>query len=187
MIVGVLLAAGAGSRFGGEKLLAPVPGGAVASLAARALLPAVDRGVAVVRTGDAALARLLEADGLAVLPFDRAERGMGASLAFGVASEPDADGWIVALADMPFVRPETVKALARELRAGASIVVPVSNGRRGHPVGFSRELLRELVRLDGDEGGRSILRRHATQIVYLQCNDEGVTRDVDRPEDLSQS
>lgn len=184
MIVGVLLAAGVGSRFGGEKLLAPLPGGAVASLAARALLPAVDRAVAVVRPGDTTLARLLEGEGLEVLTFEGAARGMGASLAFGVASEPNADGWVVALADMPFVRPETVAAVAWELRSGAPIVVPVFHGRRGHPVGFSRAFFDELVGLDGDEGGRSILLRHAAQVIAMERDDDGATKDVDRREDL---
>ncbi len=159
----------------------------MASLAARSLLPAVDRAVAVVRPGDTTLASLLEAEGFEVLPFEGAARGMGASLAFGVAAEPNAEGWVVALADMPFVRPETVAAVARELRAGAPIVVPVFNGRRGHPVGFSNAFFSELVGLEGEEGGRSILLRHPTQVINLERDDDGVTKDVDRSEDLSRT
>ena len=184
MLVGVLLAAGAGRRFGGTKLLAPLAGATVGALAARALGPAVDRRLAVVRPRDEALTRLLSAEGFETLPFASASEGMGASLAFGVSAAPEADGWIVALADMPFVRAGTVQSLARLLRAGAPLVAPVFGGRRGHPVGFGRTFLAELTALHGEEGGRSILEAHTGQLVGMNCDDPGVLRDVDSSEDL---
>lgn len=185
MIVGVLLAAGAGARFGGAKLLAPLEDGTpVGVRSARILKGAVDRAVAVVRADDAALAALLRAEGLEVLPFDRASEGMGASLAHGVASSPDGDGWLVALADMPFVKPETVDAVRRALVAGAPIAAPSFAGKRGHPVGFQKAFYPELVRLWGDEGARALLTRNRGQIVLLECDDPGAVRDVDTPEDL---
>lgn len=186
MIVGVLLAAGAGARFGGAKLLAPLEDGTpVGVRSARALRSGVDRALAVVRPGDAPLETLLRAEGLEVLPFAGALEGMGASLAFGISSAPAADGWVVALADMPFVRPETVSAVVQALTAGAAIVAPAFRGRRGHPVGFSATLLAELVRLEGDGGARSILVCHESEVVLLECDDAGVVRDVDEPSDLN--
>ncbi len=186
MIVGVLLAAGSGSRFGGRKLTAFLPDGTrVGERAARTLRGAVDAGVAVVRPGDADLARIVEEEGFTPLPFDRADEGMGASLAFGVSSSPGALGWVVALADMPFVRPETVGAVCRKLREGALVVAPSRGGRRGHPVAFSRSLRDELVRLGGDEGARSILSRHGERVVTLECDDAGIFLDVDVPGDVS--
>ena len=147
-VVGVLLAAGAGIRFGGGKLLAPLPDGTpIGVRSARVLRGGVDRGVAVLREGDVALAGFLEAEGLAAAFFPGAADGMGASLAFGISSAPDADGWVVALADMPFLRPGTVARVVARLRAGAWIVAPSHLGRRGHPVGFARSLFPELVRL----------------------------------------
>ena len=154
MIVGVLLAAGSGSRFGGRKLTAFLPGGMqVGARAARTLRGGVDAGVAVIRPGDSELASLLSKEGFAPLPFDRADEGMGASLSFGVSSSPGALGWVVGLADMPFVRPETVDAVSWKLREGALIVAPSHGGRRGHPVAFSRSLHDELVRLGGTYAG----------------------------------
>lgn len=108
--------------------------------AAQTLKSGVDRCLAVVRPGDVALAGLFETEALDVALSPRADDGMGASLAFGVAAAPDADGWIVALADMPFVRRETVRTVAGMLRAGAWIAAPSRQGRRGHPVGISRAL-----------------------------------------------
>ena len=186
MIVGVLLAAGTGSRFGGGKLLAPLADGTpVGVRAARNLRGGVDRGLAVVRPGDELLAGLLEGEGFDVVFFPRAEDGMGASLAFGVAASAEADGWLVALADMPFVRPDTVEALSRRMREGAWMAAPYHGGRRGHPVGFSRSLFPELVRLGGDQGARSLLSIHASRVERHDCDDPGVSLDIDTVDNLS--
>ena len=180
VIVGILLAAGRGSRFGGGKLLAPLGDGTpVGVRAARILRGGVDRGLAVVRPEDLELAALLETEGLDVASFSRADEGMGASLSFGVSSSPEADGWLVALGDMPFVRPETVRALVLRLRAGAWITAPSYLGRRGHPVGFSSGLAPELRELSGEQGARLVLTRYASRMDLLECDDPGVCEDVD--------
>ena len=186
MIVGVLLGAGTGSRFGGGKLLAPLRGGTpVGVLSARNLRDSVDRGVAVVRPEDLELAGLLEREGFEIARFARAGEGMGASLAFGVASAPEADGWLVALADMPFVRRGTVESVCRSLREGAWIAAPCHRGRRGHPVGFCRALFPELVQLRGERGARALLSIHAPRIEAHECDDPGILFDIDTPTDLS--
>ena len=185
MIVGVLLAAGSGSRFGGDKLVAPLPGGTpVGVRAARTLRGAVDRGVAVVRPDDLLLARQLEQEGFDVAPFAGAEAGMGASLAFGVRSSSDASGWLVALADMPFVLPATVKTVSGRIREGAWIAAPSYRGRRGHPVGFSRLLYPDLIGLHGDAGARPVLAVHSGRVETIECDDPGVLSDVDTVSDL---
>lgn len=185
MIVGVLLAAGSGSRFGGDKLLATLADGTpVGVRAARILRDAVDRTLAVVRPGDDELARLFEAEGIEVRRFPGAAEGMGASLAFGVGSAPEADGWLVALADMPFVHPATAAGVAGLLREGALLAVPTVRGRRGHPVGFGRCLFSELTRLHGDQGARAILARHADRISFAEVDDEGIFLDIDELRDI---
>src|SRR5436190_1728088 len=94
-IVAVLLAAGAGTRFGGGKLLHPLPDGvALAAHAARNLMAADLDVVAVVRTGDFPLADILEQEGCHVFPCAEAVRGMGHSLAHGINAAKDAGGWI---------------------------------------------------------------------------------------------
>jgi molybdenum cofactor cytidylyltransferase len=184
-LVGILLAAGAGSRFGGDKLLHPLADGvAIAAHAARNLLAAGLSVTAVVRPGDFPLADMLEQEGCHVTICPDAARGMGASLAHAVRSERHADGWVVALADMPRIRPDTVRRVAEALAGGASIVAPRFNGARGHPVGFAGRFGNELAVLRGDSGAREVLERHRTEIALIDCDDAGVVLDIDARADL---
>ncbi|XLZ67968.1 nucleotidyltransferase family protein [Massilia sp. SR12] len=116
-VAGILLAAGSGSRFDPSgaryKLLQALPGGEpVVVASARALLAALPRVVAVVRAQDSATAGLLRELGCEVVVCERAGEGMAASLVCGVRYAQDADGWLIALADMPYVLPATMAALA---------------------------------------------------------------------------
>ncbi|PMS35937.1 molybdenum cofactor cytidylyltransferase [Trinickia symbiotica] len=187
LATGLLLAAGRGTRFDPtgqqNKLLAPLPDGTpVARAAAQRLLASVARVVAVVRTGDEALAHLLNDAGCDVIFSSEAERGMGASLAAGVHASADADGWVVALADMPWIAPETIEAVARRLGQGSSIVAPVYRGRRGHPVGFGAMHGTALAALNGDVGARLLLE--SSDLTTIDVDDAGVIADVDTPGDL---
>jgi molybdenum cofactor cytidylyltransferase len=184
-IVGILLAAGKGDRFGGGKLLSTLPDGLpIALAAARNLQPACDRLLVVLRPGDTALADLLTADGFAVMVCHDAEAGMGHSLAAGVRASPEAGAWIVALADMPYIQSTSHHGVAARLRAGDSLVATKFQGRRGHPVGFSGRWRDQLSVLTGDQGGKAILEQHPDELNLIAVDDPGVVRDVDRPEDL---
>ena len=184
-IVGILLAAGKGDRFGGGKLLSTLPDGRpIALAAARNLQPACDRLLVVLRPGDRALADLLTADGFAVMVCHDAEAGMGHSLAAGVRASPEAGAWIVALADMPFIQSTSHHGVAARLRAGDSLVATKFQGRRGHPVGFSGRWRDQLSVLTGDQGGKAILEENPGELRLVEVDDPGVVRDIDRPEDL---
>ncbi len=183
---GILLAGGAGVRFGGGKLLAPLADGTPVGVAAcRALASVLRSPIAVVRPGDDVLADLLEGAGARVVHCERAHEGMGASLACAVAASRDAGGWVVALADMPWVAPATIRAVADAIAGGASLAAPVIRGERGHPVGFAASHREALLALRGDEGARAILARAAGTLVRLDVDDPGALRDVDRPSDLA--
>lgn len=182
---GLLLAAGAGRRYGGDKLLAPLSDGTtVGEASCRAMHAALGRVVAVVRPGDDVLARALAACSATIVHCARADDGMGASLACGVEATADAQGWVVGLADMPWVTPATIRAVADALVSGASIVAPVYRGRRGHPVGFSAAHRDALMALSGDEGARAIVGGAGVELVRIDVDDPGVLRDVDTPGDL---
>ncbi len=184
-VVGVLLAAGRGTRFGGDKLLAVLPDGeCVGAAAVRHLLAALPDVVAVVRPGDGALAAALGAAGAHIVRCENADDGMGASLACAVGARPDATGWLVALADMPWIRPATIARVADALARGADIAAPFHRGERGHPVGFGKPLYDSLVALTGDEGAKSIVAAHRDRLVRIDVDDEGALRDIDTPADL---
>jgi molybdenum cofactor cytidylyltransferase len=181
----ILLAAGRGSRFGEDKLAHPMADGiAIAAHAARNLLAAGLPVIAVVRPHDRRLAALLEAAGCAVTPCADADSGMGHSLAHGVRQTAGARGWIVALGDMPSVRPETISRVAAALEQGASIAAPVFHGDRGHPVGFSARHRGELSGLAGDAGARAVLQAHRDAMTLIDVDDPGVLYDIDRKTDL---
>lgn len=184
-IVGILLAAGASRRFGANKLIQTLPDGdLVASRACRNLLAGTDKVVAVVRPDCEALASHLRHEGAQVRIHEDAEQGMGTSLAFGVRACPDATGWLVALADMPWIEPVTIRLVANALRLGDIIAAPCWQGRRGHPVGFARVLAEELTVLIGDDGAKAVIQAHLDQLRLIDCNDAGILCDIDQPEDL---
>ena len=117
--------------------------------------------------------------------FKDAARGMGASLAHGVAQARGADGWVIALADMPRIAPETIRRIIAALEEGAPIAAPARAGERGHPVGFAASLRDELLALTGDQGARAVLERHPGELKLVECDDPGILLDVDRKGDIT--
>ncbi len=182
---GVLLAAGSSSRFGANKLLHPLADGTpVAVASARNLIAAMPGSIAVVRPGSAQLEELLRDAGCEVVVCPNADEGMGVSLAFAIAATSNEPGWLVALADMPLIRVDTIRTIAAWVGGGAVIAAPVQQGRRGHPVAFCSVLRDELLALRGDEGARAILQRWAPSVQLVQVDDPGIHRDIDTPADV---
>lgn len=184
--VGILLAAGSGTRFDAtgrrNKLLADCGTGPVVVEAARRLLAAVPEVVAVVRADDHETARVLDAVGCRVSLIEHAGQGMSISLRHGLSCAAGARGWVVALGDMPFVQPATIRSLADALSAGANVAAPFRDGRRGNPVAFSHTHLPALMGLSGDRGARDLL---ATCFVTLvPVDDPGIFLDIDTAADL---
>jgi molybdenum cofactor cytidylyltransferase len=190
--VGILLAAGRGRRFdpAGQrnKLLQPLAGDEpVVVASAHKLLAAVPRVVAVVPPEDGGVAARLAALGCDVTVCADADSGMAASLThairYSLVSEPAPQAWLVALGDMPYVEISTLRSLADALAAGAGIAAPVTDGRRGNPVGFGAVHLDALLALRGDEGARRLLQ--TCPVTEVPVHDPGIFRDIDTPGDLT--
>ena len=185
MIVGVLLAAGLGRRFGGDKLLAPLGGRPVVRWSAAALAAAVDRVLVVLPPGADLLRAAL--DGLHVDFVEHALRreGMASSIRAGVAALPaDAEAFVVALGDQPLVDSALVAQLCarwRETRAPA--VVPRYADGTGHPVLFDRACAPALMRLEGDRGARPVLEALGDAAVHVDVP-SAMPSDVDTPDAL---
>ncbi len=185
-IVGLLLAAGSATRFGSDKLQHALPHGVpIASQAARHLIGKMHRVVAVVRPRSAELTSSLSAEGCEVCVCHDAAQGMGASRACAVRAAGRPDGYVVALADMPFVRPSSIAAVRDALVAGAPLAAPYFRTRRGHPVGISGVFFEELLKLEGDAGARALLTANEAQLRKIPVGDPGVVRDIDTPGDLA--
>ena len=183
-IVGVLLAAGGATRFGADKLIVALADGTSLGVASfTRLAAAVDDVVVVVRPDHRSLALKLAERGARITVCPDAGDGMGVSLSWGVRAAPMAAGWVIALADMPWVRIETINAIVAALREGALIAAPTYQGARGNPVAFAASLYDELIALGGDEGAKRVLARHQTTLI--KTDDPGVMLDVDKPSDLA--
>src|SRR5579871_2391273 len=186
-IVGILLAAGYSTRFGANKLLHRLSGGLlVAASAGRNLRAALPRAIAVVRPDVPDVEAALRTEGLEVVVCANARSGMGTSLAHAVQSVGEAAvGYVIALADMPFIMPDTIRAVAERVRNGEAVVAPRYAGERGHPVGFAARYRAELAALTGDQGARDIIRRDG--VAMFNVSDPGVIQDIDVPSDLPRS
>nr|WP_275590747.1 nucleotidyltransferase family protein [Pseudomonas sp. DP-17] len=182
----MVLAAGQGSRFGADKRRATLPDGR--SLLAHSVeraLAVFDEVRVVLRDGERAEDFGLPS-GCRIIHSPEAALGMGHSLAAGAASLIDSQAQAVAilLGDMPWIAPETLRALT-EAASPSTILFPRHDGQRGHPVLFGREFWPALTQLTGDEGARALVQAHRDRCITLDVADAGVLRDVDTPEALS--
>ncbi len=186
-VVAILLAAGSAKRFGSDKLLHALPHEVpIAVQAARHLKAVFEENVFVVTRPEAgALAELLRKEGCKVVVCENAAEGMGASLACAVRAVGDAQGYVVALADMPFIRASSIAAVRDALVAGAAMAAPYFRARRGHPVGLSAKFRPALEALEGDAGARKIILADEKDLVKIPVGDPGVIRDIDTPGDLA--
>ena len=184
-VAGILLAAGSSSRFGGFKLMHAIEGVPMVLQSTIAMKAALGAVVVAVRPGSPCVPTLSGKPGIRILACPRAPEGMGGTLADVIAALPaPAGGFIIALADMPFIAPDTIRAVARALAGGAALVAPAYRGERGHPVGLGAGYRNELLALTGDAGARAIVRRDAAAMTLIEVDDPGVLRDIDTPGDL---
>ena len=186
--VAVVTAAGSAERFGGKKLLAPVAGEPLLDHTIRSLLEGGVSEVIVVVGTDARgeLERDVNAmNDPRVRPVENPDpsRGMFSSIQAGVATA-NGDALVVLPGDMPFVRPETVRAVLAKFRERPAIVSPRYNGKRGHPVVMPLSLRDEIAATAPTANLHEVIKRHQDERVDLEVDDPGVVRDVDVPADL---
>ncbi len=123
---------------------------------------------------------VVEASHTAHLP----RQGMGSSIATGVKATAEAPGWLILPADLPLIRADTLQRVAQALQQH-TVVVPLVQGQRGHPVGFGAPCAQALQQLSGDQGAKSVMQMYAP--FGLSVDDIGCILDVDTPEALAQA
>ena len=116
---------------------------------------------------------------------DAGHPGMGDSIAAAVRATPDATGWLVLPGDLPLVRSDTLRAVARAL-AQHAVVIPLYQGVRGHPVGFSAACRDQLLALKGNQGAAPVViaQEAMNSVAILELDDVGVVTDIDTMDDL---
>ncbi|WP_338603473.1 NTP transferase domain-containing protein [Sulfolobus tengchongensis] len=181
MNIGVLiLAAGEGKRFGGNKLIAKIDDTPIIIRTIRIY----DNFEKVVVIGKYVneLIPLLTDQIVIYNPFWR--EGMSTSIKLGLRFFRNYDGVIIALADMPFVSKEDVKKIVDGFKPKCKAVIPVHNGKRGNPVLISKYLFEEMEKISGDVGARVILNKlKEDELCFVECS-EGVLIDIDKKDDL---
>lgn len=189
-ITGALLAAGASTRFGDNKLLHPLSNGVPMVLeSARRLLNVLPNSVAVVSDRNGEVAELLQNIDMTIVVNEEWRSGMGRSVAKAIEYAANADAWMICLGDMPYISKDTYEGMlaAYDATHGRRILAPSFQGQRGHPVVFSRHFMYQLSSLNGDYGARSILATNTECIVTVEMNDSGVVMDIDCLQDLNKS
>lgn len=187
---GILLAAGFGRRFQAEqnaeadKLLTHLPQQDKPMLwhSANALMTALPNSLAVLQPHQTQRGALLREMGFTIVESESAAKGMGYAIADGVEASKTAKGWLIALADMPYIRAELIKKVSESVKTHTSIVAPIFNGKRGQPVAFGAAWFSHLSALHGDEGARALLKTET--IDFVSWHDDSIHRDIDTRADM---
>ena len=181
----VLLAAGAGKRFGGGKLLHEIEGEPMIARALRlfASIPFETR-ICVVRSETDEISRLALENGFTLALNPDPERGVGTSVSIGtqmaLTMEPALKGILYAVADQPYLQRDSVVRLLNAFEEDARWIVSLSyGGTRGNPVVFPQALWGNLMLLTEDMGGGAVIRRYPEMLRLVEAGSAEELEDVD--------
>jgi molybdenum cofactor cytidylyltransferase len=183
MIGGLVLAAGAGRRFGGAKQLAELDGRPLLEHSIRAMVASpVGRVVVVLGSGAEDVMDRVDLHGAEPFVCQRWDEGQSASIACGLAELSDCEAVVVTLGDQPRLSPDAIRRVLAARGNGAVAVRATYWGAPGHPVLLERELLERMRDVSGDHGARNLLLSVTTREV--PCEDLGGGEDVDTAAEL---
>jgi CTP:molybdopterin cytidylyltransferase MocA len=193
-IGGLVLAAGASTRFGAQKQLAELDGVPMLEHSLRAIMSApVGRVVVVLGSAAEEIAARVNLHGAEPVVCPRWEEGQSASLAYGLAELEDCEAVVVTLGDQPRVSPGAIRRVidGRNTHVGpdgprgtggCSAIRATYNGNPGHPVLLEQALFEPLRDVSGDKGARNLLL--SVPVRDIPCDDLGGGEDVDTPAEL---
>jgi len=184
MITGIILASGFSQRMHTEKLLLNVEGMPVVERVIKASkLSRLDRVLLVYQKDE--IKELGTKHNITTVYNHKAHEGQSAAIKEGIlASPPETRGFMFLVADQPFLDPYTINTLIEIFtRKEAPIVAPLYNGMRGNPVIFSSRLKDELLNLEGDCGGRTVIDQMQERVTLVAIDNALVGMDIDTQEE----
>jgi CTP:molybdopterin cytidylyltransferase MocA len=183
VIGGLVLAAGAATRFGSTKQLAEFDGRPLLEHAIRAMVASpVGRVVVVLGSGAEEVQAAVDMHGADAIVCPRWAEGQSASLACGLAELSGCEAVVVTLGDQPLMSPDAIRRVIAARGRGAAAVRATYHGEPGHPVLLERRLFERMRDVTGDHGARNLLISMRTREV--PCDDLGGGQDVDTPAQL---
>ncbi len=184
----VVLAAGRSTRMGSHKLLLPLGDRPIITYIVNAAVQAPVKPVVVVLGHNArSVHAALPAGAYSVVENPGYAEGLATSLHAGILALPDTvDGVVMLLGDQPLLNSSHIAQIVRTAaQTTAPVVAATYGGRRGHPIYFARSCFPELLQVSGDEGGRTVVDRHAAQLVAVPIDDMAASLDLDDPSDYA--
>jgi molybdenum cofactor cytidylyltransferase len=183
----VVLSAGESSRMGEPKALLPIDGQTFIERIVTALKNSgLARIVVVLGFNAAEMRRKIEHLPVEIVVNPNYKQGQLSSLQAAVRhleSDSNCDGMLVHLVDHPYIDPGLVRAMLQRFNDSKKlVVVPRHQGKRGHPVIFSRALFSELLNAPMDEGAKAVVNAHRDETLEIDTEDVGITLDIDTPE-----
>ena len=186
MICAIILAAGSSRRMGVQKLLLPLGGKTIIThIVDQLLASTLDEILVIVGSQAERVREELSDRPVSIVTNSRYESGMLSSVRCGLRSLPEQCRAVLAtLGDQPSITPELIDRMIQSFRAtGKRIVVPLYNGRRGHPILFSIDYRDDILKHYDDVGLRGVLHAHPDNVFELTVSTASVLSDMDYPID----
>ncbi len=187
MLAAVILSGGESRRMGSPKALLPYQGRPfLEHLLEITKHPKIGVRRVVLGAHAQAIARAIPLEADEIVINTEWEKGQLSSVQAGLRSLPQGtEGMLLCPIDHPLVSANLVCELIEKFYAtGAPVVVPVYEGRRGHPVIFSARVYAELMAAPLDIGARAVVRAHLPELAQVATNEEGVVLNLNDPEAL---
>jgi molybdenum cofactor cytidylyltransferase len=181
----IVLAAGESRRMGRPKAALPFGASTLLGTVIETLSRTRVAGVTVVVGHHREVVeRIAHSSGARVGVNPCPAEGMLSSVKAGIAATPEAEAWLIVLGDQPALDPGVVDLLIERARASErSILLPVHEGKRGHPLLIRAAWGPEILALPTDIGLNALVRAHPEAVEEVSTGSPGVLEDIDTPED----
>ena len=183
MVSAIIMASGFGSRMGRNKLLLPYKGKSMIEYVIDAVLNS-DLKEKVFIGREEQVLKIAEKRGIKTVVNPNAYRGQSEAIKLGIKNLSSGNGYMFLTGDQPFINSEVINTLIREFEEYSnSIIVPLCNDKSSSPVIFPGDLKVELLALQGDTGGREVIKTNLHRVKYVPINDPYCLMDVDTYEE----